>query len=242
MGGFLMQTNQHTSMSGNTRIRRMIAVGVFVALAYICCVLFHFKAAFLSFDLKDAVMTIGAMFFGPLAGLIMALLTCLIEFVTISSTGLYGLIMNLLSSITFVCIGSLVYSKRRNMSGAFVGMVSATIVMVAVMMGANLLITPYYMGATRAQVASYIPTLLLPFNLTKGIFNSALVFLLYKPVSQALKASGFVKNGMASTAAVPVSKEVRKKRSMLVMSIALVVAVLTLLYFFLSLQGSFSVL
>lgn len=236
-----MQTNQHTSMSSNTRIRRMIAVGVFVALAYICCVLFHFKAAFLSFDLKDAVMTIGAMFFGPLAGLIMALLTCLIEFVTISSTGVYGLIMNLLSSITFVCIGSLVYSKRRNMSGAFVGMVSATIVMVAVMMGANLLITPYYMGATRAQVASYIPTLLFPFNLTKGIFNSAVVFLLYKPVSQALKASGFVKNGVASTT-VAVSKEVRKKRSMLVMGIALVVVVLTLLYFFLSLQGSFSIL
>lgn len=238
-----MQTNQHTSMSGNTRIRRMIAVGVFVALAYICCVLFHFKAAFLSFDLKDAVMTIGAMFFGPLAGLIMALLTCLIEFVTISSTGVYGLLMNLFSSITFVCIGSLVYSKKRTMSGAFIGMVAATIVMVAVMMGANLLITPYYMGATRAQVASYIPTLLFPFNLTKGIFNSAVVFLLYKPVSQALKASGFVKNGVASTSTtVPVSKEVRKKRSMLVMGIALVVVVLTLLYFFLSLQGSFSIL
>lgn len=236
-----MQTNQHTNMSGNTRIRRMIAVGVFVALAYICCVLFHFKAAFLSFDLKDAVMTIGAMFFGPLAGLITVLLTCLIEFVTISSTGVYGLIMNLLSSITFVCIGSLVYSKKRNMAGALIGMVSATLIMVAVMMGANLLITPHYMGASTADVAAYIPTLLLPFNLTKGIFNSAVVFLLYKPVSQALKASGFVKNGVASTT-VTVSKEVRKKRSMLVTGIALVVVVLTLLYFFLSLQGSFSIL
>lgn len=226
----------------NTRIRRMIAVGVFVALAYICCVLFHFKAAFLSFDLKDAVMTIGAMFFGPLAGLITVLLTCLIEFVTISSTGVYGLIMNLISSITFVCIGSLVYSKKRTMGGALIGMVSATLIMLAVMMGTNLLITPHYMGASTADVAAYIPTLLLPFNLTKGVFNSAVVFLLYKPVSQALKASGFVKNGMATTATTPVSKEERKKRSMLVTGIALLVVIVTLLYFFLSLQGSFTVL
>ena len=86
----------------------MIAVGVFVALSYICCVLFHFKVAFLSFDLKDAVMTIGAMFFGPLAGFVTVLITCLIEFITISSTGVYGLVMNLLASFTFVCIGSLV--------------------------------------------------------------------------------------------------------------------------------------
>lgn len=225
----------------NTRIRQMIAVGVFVALAYICCVLFHFKAAFLSFDLKDAVMTIGAMFFGPLAGLVTVLITCLIEFVTISSTGIYGLLMNLLSSITFVCIGSLVYAKKRNMGGALVGMVLATVLMVAVMMGANLVITPYYMGTSPADVAAIIPTLLFPFNLTKGIFNSAVVFLLYKPVSQALKASGFVKNGAATvTSSAPVPPQVRKKRSMVVMLCALAVAIATLLYFFLSLRGSFS--
>lgn len=232
-----MQTNN------KNHIRQMVAVGVFVALSYICCVLFHFKASFLSFDLKDAVMTIGAMFFGPLAGLVTVLLTCLIEFVTISSTGIYGLLMNLLSSITFVCIGSLVYAKKRNMGGALAGMVLATVLMVAVMMGANLVITPYYMGTSPADVAAIIPTLLFPFNLTKGIFNSAVVFLLYKPVSQALKASGFVKNGTATvTKTVPVTPEMRKKRSMLVMGIALVVAALTLVYFFLSLQGSFSVL
>lgn len=224
-------------------IRQMIAVGVFVALAYICCVLFHFKAAFLSFDLKDAVMTIGAMFFGPMAGLVTVLLTCLIEFVTISSTGIYGLLMNLLSSITFVCIGALVYTKKRSMAGALLGMGTATVLMVAVMLGANLVITPYYMGTSPADVAAIIPTLLFPFNLTKGIFNSAVVFLLYKPVSQALKASGFVKNGTAVVSSkAPVTPQLRKKRSMLVMGIALVVAVLTLLYFFLSLQGSFSVL
>lgn len=233
--------------NNSTRIRKMIAVGVFVALAYICCVLFHFKVAFLSFELKDAVMTMGAMFFGPLAGFVTVLITCLIEFVTISSTGVYGLIMNLLASFTFVCIGSLVYKCKRSMTGALIGMILASVSMVAVMMAANLLITPMYMTAlgnamSTADVAAMIPTLLFPFNLTKAVFNSAVVFLLYKPVSHALKASGFVKNGMAGTAAAELTaaeKAVRRKKSLLVMVIALLVAVITLVYFFTTLNGSF---
>ena len=230
-------------MQNSTRIRKMIAVGDFVALSYICCVLFHFKVAFLSFELKDAVMTIGAMFFGPLAGFVTVLITCLIEFVTISSTGVYGLIMNLLASFTFVCLGSLIYKIRRNMGGALLGMVLASVSMVLVMLLANLLITPYYIGGgtTSADVAAMIPTLLFPFNLTKAVFNSAVVFLLYKPVSHALKASGFVKNGGGAAAELTAEeKAARKKRSFVVMAVALVVAVITLVYFFTVLNGSFA--
>ena len=227
-------------MQNSAKIRKMIAVGVFVALSYICCVLFHFKVAFLYFELKDAVMTIGAMFFGPLAGLVTVVITCLIEFVTISGTGVYGLIMNLLASITFVCLGSLIYTKKRSMTGAVVGMVTASAAMIVVMLLANLLITPYYIGngTTAADVAAMIPTLLFPFNLTKAIFNSAVVFLLYKPVSQALKASGFMKNGMAEISAE--ARMARKKKSLLVTIIALLVAAAAMAYFFLVLQGSFA--
>lgn len=232
-------------MKTSAHIRKMIAVGVFVALAYICCVLFHFKVAFLSFELKDAVMTIGAMFFGPLAGIVTVLLVCLIEFITISSTGVYGLIMNLLSSMTFITVGSFIYKKKRSMTGAVLGMISATVSMVAVMMLANLLITPYYIGngTTTADVAAMIPTLLFPFNLTKAIFNSAVVFLLYKPVSHALKASGFMKNGMAGVSAADGSAAVspfRKTQSMLVMVVSLLVAAAAMAYFFLVLNGSFT--
>lgn len=227
-------------MQNSAKIRKMIAVGVFVALSYICCVLFHFKVAFLSFELKDAVMTIGAMFFGPLAGLVTVVITCLIEFVTISGTGVYGLIMNVLASITFVCLGSLIYTKKRSMTGAVAGMVTASAAMIVVMLLANLLITPYYIGngTTAADVAAMIPTLLFPFNLTKAIFNSAVVFLLYKPVSQALKASGFMKNGMAEISAE--ARMARKKKSLLVTIIALLTAAAAMAYFFLVLQGSFA--
>ncbi len=216
-----------------------MAVGVFAAFAYVCCVLFHFKAAFLSFDLKDSVMTVGAMLFGPIYGFAMALIVSLIEFVTISTTEVYGLIMNVLSSTVFVCVGSLIYSRRRTMTGALIGMVASIIATVAVMLAANLIVTPYYMGVARSEVVALIPTLLLPFNLTKTIFNASLVFLIYKPISNAIRAAGF--SSAVKLADAPMQSGGKKKGiSPIVIVISAVIGVGALVYFFVSLGGSFS--
>ena len=91
-----------TTYRSDRRIRTIVAVGVFCALAYAACVVFHFHASFLTFDLKDAVMTVGAMLFGPVYGLVMCLITALLEMLTISTTGLYGFVMNVLASVSFV--------------------------------------------------------------------------------------------------------------------------------------------
>ena len=226
-----------TSSAGvfsSEKIRTLTAVGVFTALSYICCVLFHFKVSFLSFELKDAVMTIGAMFFGPVYGLAMSLIVSTIELITISSTGLYGYIMNILSSVVFVCLGSFIYTRRRSMSSALLGMILAVVAMTSVMIGANLLITPFYMNVTVADVKALILPLLLPFNLTKAIFNAALVFLLYKPVSTALKSSGFLKKEDNAV-------RVKYKPNPLTLAIPLVIAIAAMLFFFLYLQGSFEI-
>ncbi len=221
------------SKSKSTDIRTLVAVGVFAALAFVCCVLFHFKAAFLSFDLKDAVMTIGAMLFGPLYGFAMALIVCIIESLTISTTEVYGFIMNILSSTVFVCVGSLVYTRKRTMTGALLGIVLSVISMVGVMVAANLLITPYYMGVSRSEVVALIPVLILPFNITKAVVNASLVFLLYKPMSTALKHAGFRINSMQTGAP-------DKRKSLAVTIIAAAFCILACLYFFLCLGGKFT--
>ena len=125
------------------KIHTITAVALFTALAYVCCVVFHFKVSFLSFDLKDAVMALGAMLLGPLWGLAMVAAVALIEFATISSTGVYGLIMNLISSGIFVCLGSMIYSLKRTMKGAVAGMSASVLGTTGAMMLANLFITPF---------------------------------------------------------------------------------------------------
>lgn len=231
------------------KTKTLVAVGVFSAFAYICCVLFHFKAAFLSFDLKDAVMTIGAMLFGPAYGLAMSIIVALIEGITISSTGIYGFVMNVISSVTFVCVGSFVYSRKRTMNGALIGMILSTVTMTAVMLIANLIITPFYMGVSASDVAAMIPTLLLPFNLTKGIFNSAIVFLLYKPVSSAIRLAGFVSvkvsSGSDSPIAVIPSANADNKLSksyILTVVISAAIAVAALIFFIVKLGGSIAII
>ncbi len=230
----------------SNKTKTIVAVGLFSAFAYVCCVLFHFKASFLSFDLKDAVMTVGAMLFGPVYGFAMSLIVGFIEFLTISSTGIYGFIMNVLSSTVFVCAGSFIYSRKRTMSGALIGMIVSVVSMTAVMMGANLIITPFYMGVSAADVAAMIPTLLLPFNLTKGIFNAAIVFLIYKPISQSIRLAGFVSTSTDSAAigVIPNNNENKKKLPssyVITLCIAIIVAVLALVYFFVKLGGSFTI-
>ena len=70
------------------------------------------------------------------------------------------------------------------------GLLTSVVLTTAVMMGANLLITPLYMGVSTTDVAKLIPTLLLPFNFTKTVLNAAIVLLLYKPLTTALRKTG----------------------------------------------------
>ena len=166
------------------KLNRITATAIFAAIAYLSMFLTPFCVDFLTFDIKDAVMTIGALYLGPLAGLAMAAVTSLLEMVTISQTGIDGMIMNFIGSATYTVVASLIYTYRKSLKNAVLGLLSATLSMTAVMLAANLIITPGFKGVPVEAVIAMIPTLLLPFNLLKGVLNSALVMLLYKPGNQ----------------------------------------------------------
>lgn len=178
-------------------IKKMVLCGVFTALAYVCVCVFRIKVSFLTLDIKDAVITTGAMLISPIAGLAVSAVVALIEMITISDTAYYGLIMNFLSSATFSVVASVIYRKGKTLVFAVIGLVTAACSVTAVMMLANLFITPYFMGATTKAVISLIPKLLLPFNLTKAVLNAALVMLIYKPISTALSRAGVIKKAQA---------------------------------------------
>ena len=174
------------------KIKKICGAALFCALAYLCVFFFRIKVSFLTFDAKDAVLAIGGMIFGPVSALLTSLAVSVLEMITVSDTGFYGLVMNFASSASFAFFASLVYRWRRNYAGAVTGLLTGVCSMTAIMMGANLALTPFYLrsfmpDADVAYVASMIPTLLLPFNLTKAILNAGLSLLLYKPVSTALR-------------------------------------------------------
>lgn len=169
------------------KLRRMITIALFAALAYVAMLVLHIKVSFLTLDVKDAVITLCGLYFGPLAALIVSVIVPLLELITVSSTGFYGLIMNILGSVAFSVTASLLYKWKKTFLGAIIALVSAVCAMTGVMLLANLLITPYYMGVSVAEVWGLIPTLLLPFNAVKALLNAGVVLLLYKQLSGALR-------------------------------------------------------
>lgn len=225
-GAFFMKTNTLE------KTKKLVVLAMFCAVAYIG-MFFRINVSFLTFDLKDAFMTVGAMFFGPVAGITMAAVVALLEFISISDTGVYGLIMNFLSSAVFASVAPIIYKRKRKLSGAIIGLLCSVVCTVGVMMAANLLITPYYMGVTLEAVEGLIPTLLLPFNLTKSVLNAALVLLLYKPVTTALKASKLVKSSDATNS----SNGTKKKYSLLILIISALLIIICLAVFFVFMGG-----
>ena len=169
---------------------------MFAALAYITtfiCKLIPNVSGFLSIDAKDAVIAIASFIYGPIAGPIIALIVAFIEFITISTTGIWGLVMNFVSSATFSLVVSLIYKYRKTFNGAVIGFAVTTVVTTAVMVALNPIIVPLYSGAPREVVVDMIPTVLLPFNFAKTLMNSALAMLLYKPIINAMRSARLVK-------------------------------------------------
>ncbi len=213
----------------NSKIRKLSVVSMLCALAFLCTFLFKFKVSFLTFDFKDAVLAVTAFMYGPLYAVASAVVVAFIEFISISETGIYGFIMNSLSSVAFALICGLFYKYKRTLSGAVFGSICAVFGMTAVMLVANTFITPFYMGVERAQVVAMIPTLLLPFNLAKGIVNAAITMIIYKPITAALKKSGL----LAAS-----EKQTDNKKFIIVSSISLVALVAVVLCIIYLLNGN----
>ena len=188
--------------TASARLRRIVMVGFFAAMAYVVMLVIHFPVMFLTLDVKDAIMCLCGLYFGPVAGVLLAVLVPLLEFATVSSTGLYGLIMNILGSVAFVLPTAVIYRYRKTFGGAIIGILSGVFAMIAVMLVANLIVTPYFMGATVDTVVNMIPRLLLPFNAVKAVLNAAIVLLLYKPLSRILRRTGFLTSKKSAQAPI----------------------------------------
>ena len=141
--------------------------------------------------------------------------------------------MNFISSAAFSVTASLIYKYRRKLSGAILGLSGAILAVTACMMAANMLITPFYMGVSISDVQAMIPTLLLPFNLTKAFLNASLVLLLYKPITKALRVSGFIHVPSTDN---PVKS---RKKTVIIAIIAAILVISSILVFVVLLNGQF---
>lgn len=175
--------------------RYMAVVAMFSAVSFVMVLLSKIipdVAGFLSYEPKDAVIAIAGFIYGPLSCVLISAIVSFVEMISISATGPYGLIMNIVSTCAFTVPAAWIYKKHHSQKGAVLGLGVGVAVLAICMVIWNYIITPLYMGVPREQVAGMLATVFLPFNLVKGGLNAAITMLLYKPVVGALRKAKLV--------------------------------------------------
>ena len=186
-------------------IKKLAVLAMLTALAYVVMWMSKILPSvndFLDFDFKHVVICIGGFIYGPVSAGLITVVVCFIEMITISGTGPWGCLMNIIGTASFCCTACYVYKKNHTMKGAVIGLSLGVIVMTALMLLWNYLVTPIYQGMPRSAIADMLVPVFLPFNLVKGGMNMAATLLLYKPVVGALRHARLVPE--SETHAAPV--------------------------------------
>ena len=189
------KTTPASRQATGTKTHQIVITAMLVALSFLAVLigrLIPTVAGFLSYDPKDAIVVIGGFIYGPVTAVIVSVLCSVIEMLTISSTGVYGLIMNIVSTCAFAVPAAILYKRIHSMKGAIIGLAAGMICMTLMMLLWNYIITPFYMGVDRSVVAGMLASVFLPFNLIKSGINAGLTLLLYKPLIGALRAARLV--------------------------------------------------
>jgi riboflavin transporter FmnP len=185
--------NRHDSHATTTEgagwsTKRIAITALFCAVAALCTLFIEFPilpgVTFLKYDPSAVVALIAGFAFGPATGAIVSTVSYLPHFAT--ESGLYGVIMAIIATLSLVLPASLIYQRDTSMRGALVGMGVGAVVCLVCCILANIVVTPIYMGAPREAVIAMIVPTLIPFNALKIAINCAVTALVYKPVSKAL--------------------------------------------------------
>ena len=146
-------------------------------------------ASYLEYDAMDVPIMIGAFMFGPGTGVLITVVASLIQGFTVSgSSGLYGIIQHIIATGAFVSVASLIYRKNQNNKfGLIVALALGTLAMAAIMVPANLIVTPMFTGMPRSAVAEMIIPIIIPFNLLKAGINSIIIYILYPTIKKIAK-------------------------------------------------------
>jgi len=172
--------------------RKLTTMGILAGLSVVLVFLIRFpifpQAPFLEYDPADVPILIGTFAFGPVAGFTITVIASIVQGFTVSAhSGLYGILMHVISTGSYVLTAGIIYRIVHNRLGAGIALLCGVIVSAAVMAAANLLITPLFMGVPVEAVKSMLLPVIIPFNLIKSGINGAVTFLLYKPISNFIK-------------------------------------------------------
>ena len=139
---------------------------------------------FLELDFADVPIFIATFMYGPLTGLAITTVVCLVQGITVSlaSGGFMGIVMHLFATGSFVLVSGAIYKKFHTIKGAIIALIFGILTWNIVMVPFNLLITPLFLGGYEASFNEVVKLLpfIVAFNVIKSVVNSVLTLIVYK--------------------------------------------------------------
>lgn len=189
----------------SNRTKFIAGTGILAAIATVLMQVLEFPLPFmppfLKLDFSTLPALIGGFAYGPLAGVIIALIKSLFHLLR-TTTGGVGEIADMLATIAIVLTSSLIYKKHKTKKAALIGLACGSVALAIVGGLANyFILIPFFSKVWTieqilkicGEINPFIHDKLtytlygaVPFNLIKGIIISAITFAVYKKISRLL--------------------------------------------------------
>ena len=194
-------------MKTKNHIRELTVTAMLAAVATVLMFLDFslpmFIPGFVKMDVSELPALLASFSLGPVYGVAVCLIKNLLNLIFHGSTGGIGELCNFLLGAAFVATAGIIYRRSKSRKTAVIGCLVGAAVMAVVSVPVNYFISyPVYakmFGGIDAILAAYqainpnVDGLLqclvvfnLPFTFVKGLLDSVLCFLIYKPLSLIL--------------------------------------------------------
>ena len=181
------------------RVNKSLNIKVKVALLGAIAFIFMFidfpilpAAPFLKLDFGDVPALIGTFALGPIAGIaIQAIKVILCALIKGSASAMIGEVANFSIGAVWVLVVGFIYNKNKTRKNAFIGLGIGALVLTLFAVVCNYYVfLPLYskvVPALNATTINYMLTIIVPFNLIKGVIVSFATAVLYKKLSPFIK-------------------------------------------------------
>jgi riboflavin transporter FmnP len=143
------------------------------------------SAPFLKYDPADVPIFLGALMFGPVAGVMMTVVVSVVHSLFEGVSGISGLIMHVAATGCAALVIGVVYRGRKTRLGSIVGVLCGALAMTVLMVPLNLVVTPLFTGWPVQAVAELLLPAIIPFNVLKAGINGALALTLFYALAGA---------------------------------------------------------
>jgi len=159
--------------------KKVVLVSILTALSIILSITIYFpilpQAPYLLYDPGDIPLLLISIKIGIVDSLLSTLVVSILMALFTGQGGPIGALMHFLASGTLVTVTGIIYRKTKNL---IISLILGTLSMAGVMVIANIIFTPIYLGVPRSTIYPLLLPVIVPFNIIKAGLNSLITYIL----------------------------------------------------------------